>query len=120
MSEPESNDLVEVARVFGPFEADLINPFDSGRGILRVNTEHHPPRFFKNGVGGVERIKNFLESHGIASIVRGRTAPFVYPFTVDGLAEFKVLVQKDDREKAEELLAAMPAPDDEEGPEKLA
>lgn len=88
MSEPESNDLVEVARVFGPFEADLI--------------------------------KSFLESYGIASIVRGRTAPFVYPFTVDGLAEFKVLVQKDDREKAEELLAARPAPDDEEGPEKPA
>lgn len=88
MSETESLDLVEVARVFGPFEADLI--------------------------------KNFLESHGIASIVRGRTAPFVYPFTVDGLAEFKVLVQKADREKAGELIAAMPAPDDEEGPEKPA
>jgi hypothetical protein len=86
MSEPESDDLVEVARVFGPFEADLI--------------------------------KNFLESYSIASIIRGRTAPFVYPFTVDGLAEFKVLVQKDDREKAEELIAGRPAPDDEEGPEK--
>ena len=81
-------DLVEVTRVFGPFEADLI--------------------------------KNFLGSHGIGSIVRGRTAPFVYPFTVDGLAEFKVLVQKSDLEKARDLVAAMPAPDDEEGPESPA
>jgi hypothetical protein len=94
MSEPEekdgpqgdAGDLVEVTRIFGPFEADLI--------------------------------KNFLESHGILSIIRGRTAPFVYPFTVDGLAEFKVLVQKEDREKAEELIAGRPAPDDKEGPEK--
>ena len=83
MSESESDDLVEAARVFGPFEADLI--------------------------------KNFLESHGIASIVRGRTAPFVYPFTVDGLAEFKVMVQEKDLEKAKDLLAAMPAAEEENG-----
>jgi len=79
-------DLVEVARVYGPFEADLI--------------------------------KNFLESHGIISIIRGRTAPFVYPLTVDGMAEFKVFVQESDLEKARELVAAMPAAEDEEGPEK--
>jgi hypothetical protein len=83
---PESDDLVEVARVYGPFEADLI--------------------------------KNFLGSHGIEAIVRGRTAPFVYPFTVDGLAEFKVLVAAADRAKAEDLIAAMPAPDGADGPEK--
>ncbi len=79
-------DLVEVTRVYGPFEADLI--------------------------------KSFLESHGIISIIRGRTAPFVYPLTVDGMAEFKVLVQEADLEKARELVAAMPAAEDEEGPEK--
>jgi len=94
MSEPDEKnkprddraDLVEAARVNGPFEADLI--------------------------------KSFLEGHGIASIVRGRTAPFVYPFTVDGLAEFKILVQQEDLEKARELISAMPSPDTEEGPEK--
>jgi hypothetical protein len=80
--------LAEAARVYGPFEADLI--------------------------------RNLLESHGIVSIVRGRTAPFVYPFTVDGLAEFKVLVQETDLERARELIAAKPAPDEDEGPEKPA
>ena len=79
-------DLVEAARVNGPFEADLI--------------------------------KSFLEGHGIVSIVRGRTAPFVYPFTVDGMAEFKVMVQQEDLEKARELISALPSPDDEEGPEQ--
>lgn len=84
----EDADLVEAARVFGPFESDLI--------------------------------QNFLESHGIACVVRGRTAPFVYPFTVDGLAEFKIMIQEKDLEKANDLLAARPVPDDEEGPEKPA
>ena len=81
-------DLVEVTRVFGPFEADLI--------------------------------KNFLGSHGIASIIRGQMAPFIYPFTVDGLAEFKVLVQRMDLEKARDLIRARPASDDDGGPEKPA
>ncbi len=81
---PANDDLVEVARVYGPFEADLI--------------------------------RSFLESHGIVSIARGRTAPFVYPLTVDGLAEFKVLVEPAERERALEIIAAMPSPDDEEGP----
>ncbi len=86
---PENDaDLVELTRVFGPFEADLI--------------------------------KNFLQSHGIASIIRGRMAPFIYPFTVDGLAEFKVLIQKMDLEKARDLIAAMPAPEGGEDPEKPA
>jgi hypothetical protein len=76
----ENKDLVEVARVQGPFEADLI--------------------------------ENFLGSHGIVAIIRGRTAPFVYPLTVDGMAEFKVFVQQEDVEKARDLIAALPAPDD--------
>jgi len=81
-------DLVEVTRVFGPVEADVI--------------------------------KSFLESNGIASIVRGRMAPFVYPLTVDGLAEFKVLVQETDAEKARDLIASRLAPDEDGGPEKPA
>jgi len=36
------------------------------------------------------------------------------------MAEFKVLVRKADLEKARDLIAAMPAPDDDEGPEKPA
>jgi hypothetical protein len=65
-------------------------------------------------------IRNFLASHGIVSIVRGRTAPFVYPLTVDGMAEFKILVQPDDLEKARDLLTAMPSPDGQEGPPDAA
>jgi hypothetical protein len=68
-----------------------------------------------NGPFEADLIKNFLESHGIPSLVRGRTAPFVYPFTVDGLAEFRVFVQEKDFEPAKELLASLPIPGDEGG-----
>jgi hypothetical protein len=65
-------------------------------------------------------IKSFLGSHGIASVARGRIDGVIYPFTVDGLAEIKILVQAADLEMAQELIAAMPASDDDEGPEKPA
>ncbi len=64
-----------------------------------------------------EMAKNFLESHGIPCLIRGRTVPFVYPFTVDGMAEFKILVQAKDLDAARDLLASMPEPG-EDDPEK--
>lgn len=63
-------------------------------------------------------VKSFLESHGIPCLIRGRMVPFVYPFTVDGLAEFKILVPEKDLETARELLASRPAPGDEGGAEE--
>jgi hypothetical protein len=63
-------------------------------------------------------VKSFLESNGINCLVRGRAVPFVYPFTVDGMAEFKIFVQEKDYETAKELVAAMPPPEDEDGPER--
>jgi hypothetical protein len=65
-----------------------------------------------------EVVKNFLESHGISCLIRGRIVPFVYPFTVDGLAEFKIMVPEKDLDEARELMASRPAPDEEGGPEE--
>jgi hypothetical protein len=65
-------------------------------------------------------IKSFLESQGVKCLVRGRMAPFIYPFTVDGLAEFKILVNKSDAARARELLAQVKderAEDEGPGPE---
>jgi hypothetical protein len=44
--------------------------------------------------------------------------PFVYPFTVDGLAEFIIFVQEKDLETAKALMASMPTPGEGEGPEE--
>jgi len=61
-------------------------------------------------------VKSFLEGHGISCLVRGRMVPFVYPFTVDGLAEFKIFVRDGDFEAARELMASRPEPEDKSGP----
>lgn len=56
-----------------------------------------------------ELAKTFLESQGIQCLVRGRTVGFIYPLTVDGMAEFKVFVNRADAPKAIELLRNMPS-----------
>jgi hypothetical protein len=85
---PDTKDLRELCKAWGPIEAELV--------------------------------KTFLAAHGIGSLVRGRTVPFVYPFTVDGMAEFKIFVRDADLESARELMASMPAAveDEKTEPEK--
>jgi hypothetical protein len=63
-------------------------------------------------------VKSFLESNGITCLIRGRMVPFVYPFTVDGLAEFMIFVQAKDLETAKGLMASIPAPGEGGGPEE--
>lgn len=63
-------------------------------------------------------VRSFLESHGVSCLIRGRMVPFLYPFTVDGLAEFKIFVEESDFEKAKELMASLPAPDEGGEPEE--
>jgi hypothetical protein len=55
-----------------------------------------------------EVLKNFLESQGIRCVLRGQMAPTVYPFSVDGMGEIKVLVSEADYPLAKELLAERP------------
>jgi len=63
-------------------------------------------------------VKSFLESNGITCLVRGRMVPWVYPFTVDGLAEFMIFVQERDFEAAKGLMASKLGPDEEGGPDE--
>ena len=60
-----------------------------------------------------EVIKNFLDSQGIPCILRGQMAQAIYPFSVDGMGEIKVMVSEADYSLAKELLAECPLPDNE-------
>jgi hypothetical protein len=51
-----------------------------------------------------EVIRSFLESQGIGCVLRGQMVQSVMPYTVDGLAEIKVLVAARDYEPALRLL----------------
>ncbi len=66
------------------------------------------------GPAEAEVVKNFLESQGISCLVRGQVPQFVYPFTADGLAEFKVMVAEKDLELAKDLVKQLPEPTDAE------
>ncbi len=68
--------LVELTRVMGPVEAEVI--------------------------------KSFLESHGISCILQGQMVQSVYPMSVDGMGELKVMVSEEDFSLAKELLANRP------------
>jgi hypothetical protein len=68
--------LMELVRVMGPVEAEVI--------------------------------KNFLESQGIACILQGQMVQSVYPMSVDGMGELRVMVSEEDFPAAKELLTNRP------------
>lgn len=55
-------------------------------------------------------LAGFLAGEGIRVRFRTQVPPSVYPVTVDGLAEVKVLVPEEDLARAREALAAFSMP----------
>jgi hypothetical protein len=60
-----------------------------------------------------EVIKSFLESQGIPCILGGQMVQSIYPFSVDGMGELRVMVSETDYALAKELLAERPLPEKE-------
>jgi hypothetical protein len=56
------------------------------------------------GLSEAEVIRSFLASHGIPCIFRGEMVQAVYPITVDGLGEIKIMVAEADYPLAKDLL----------------
>ncbi|MGA1867166.1 MAG: DUF2007 domain-containing protein [bacterium] len=52
-------------------------------------------------------IRSLLESNGIKAILAGEALRFVYGFTLDGLAEVKILVKSEDATKAREIITSI-------------
>lgn len=55
-----------------------------------------------------EVIKSLLESHGITCIFGGAMVQSVYPISVDGLGEIKLLISETDYPLAKKLLENKP------------
>jgi hypothetical protein len=60
-----------------------------------------------------EVIKTFLESQGIPCILRGQMAQSIYPFSVDGMGQIKIMVSEADYDEARELLEQRPPKEEE-------
>ena len=52
-------------------------------------------------------IRSLLESNGIRTMLSGEAMRFVGGFTLDGLAEVKILVKAEDAPRAREIITAM-------------
>lgn len=51
-------------------------------------------------------IRSLLESNDIESVLSGEALRLTHGFTVDGLAEVRILVRREDAKRAEEVIAA--------------
>jgi len=60
-----------------------------------------------------EVIKTFLESQGIPCLLRGQMAQSIYPFSVDGMGEIRIMVSEADHPLAKELLDQRPPKEEE-------
>ena len=58
------------------------------------------------GEAEAQVIKGLLESNGIPCVLRSNCAPSVHVFCVDGLGEFRVMVQESMEAQARELIEA--------------
>jgi hypothetical protein len=65
--------------------------------LVEVYTAH--------GETEAQMIRSMLEGSGIDSMLRGETTRITHGFTVDGLAEVKIVVREEDEERAREVLA---------------
>ena len=51
-------------------------------------------------------IRSLLESNGIKAILSGEALRFVYGFTLDGLAEVRILVKSEDAKNARDIITS--------------
>lgn len=57
------------------------------------------------GPAEAEVIKSFLESNGIACLLKGLVVQSVHPFSADGLGEIKIFVAEKDYDVAKKLIS---------------
>ncbi len=58
------------------------------------------------GEMNAQLISSVLEGDGIESMLTGESVRLTHGLTVDGLAEVKILVRKEDEKRAREVIAA--------------
>jgi hypothetical protein len=75
---------------------DKLRKGDPNIKLVEVYTAH--------GETEAQMIRSMLEGSGIDSMLRGETTRITHGFTVDGLAEVKIIVREEDEERAKEVL----------------
>ena len=63
--------------------------------------------WYTQGEMDAQLVRSLLESNGIDSMLSGESLRLTHGFTVDGLAEVKILVRNDDAKRACEVIASL-------------
>ena len=62
--------------------------------------------WYAQGEMDAQLIRSLLESNGIDSMLSGESLRLTHGFTVDGLAEVRILVREDDARRARDIIAS--------------
>ena len=89
----------------------LLSDAEWERGRLRRQAEleelrHEELLLVHEAQGDVEAgvIRSLLDAHGIATLATGQSTQSVYPFTMDGLGNIRIMVRADDLVRARALI----------------
>jgi predicted amidophosphoribosyltransferase len=63
--------------------------------------------WYAQGEMDAQLVRSLLESNGIESMFSGESIRLTHGFTVDGLAEVRILVRKDDAKRACDVIASL-------------
>ena len=63
--------------------------------------------WYTQGEMDAQLVRSLLESNGIDSMLSGESLRLTHGFTVDGLAEVKILVRSEDAKRACEVIASL-------------
>jgi hypothetical protein len=77
---------------------DKLRKGDPNIKLVDVYTAH--------GETEAQMIRSMLEGSGIDSMIRGESTRITHGFTVDGLAEVKIIVREEDEGRAKDVLDA--------------
>ena len=60
--------------------------------------------YWAKGEAEAQIIKGLLENSGIPCLIKSKAAPSAHVFTVDGMGEFKIVVEESMAEEARKLI----------------
>ncbi len=81
--------------------AQLVEPGPDARDGALVEV------WYTHGEMDAQLIRSLLESNGISSMFSGESLRLTHGFTIDGLAEVRILVREADAPRAREIIGSM-------------
>ena len=99
-------EYVEQTQACDDCGVSLVETLPAGRERTAGNAALVPV-WHTHGEMDAQLIRSLLDSHGVESMIKGESLRLTHGFTLDGLAETKILVREDDAERARDVIASL-------------